>query len=118
MLECVKTVYLLHMKRQNVCTYKIPNCQYNIYCCCFMHLAPTCASDIPLVNGPVPIPDAQFTASSQWDFDNYGPHKARFNTTTSWCTSGDDANYQPSNMFIQVGVKTGKDMLLSKVIFI
>jgi len=53
-----------------------------------MCLAPTCPAEIPLVNGPVPIPYSHMTASSQYDTVYYGAHGARFHYTTAWCPTG------------------------------
>jgi len=68
-----------------------------------MREEPTCPLEIPLVSGPVPIPDAQFTASSELDA-TYGSKQARINTTTGWCPSLQALDTVP-NMFIQVSVK-------------
>jgi len=67
-------------------------------------LAPTCPLEIPLVNGPAPIPDAQITASSQLDDVSYGAQQARLISTTAWCPSSEALATVP-NVYIQVHVQ-------------
>ena len=72
-----------------------------------LHLALTCTSEIPLVNGPAPIPDAQITASSSWGGTTL-PQYARLNSTAgagAWCPGYDEINAPTLNMYIQVGIK-------------
>ena len=66
-----------------------------------------CSADIPLVNGPAPIPDSQITASSSWKL-NHGPQYARLNNTAeagAWCPGETEVNAPTPNMYIQVGIR-------------
>jgi len=67
-------------------------------------LAPTCTSEVPLVNGSNPIPDSYMTASSAYD-DNHGPRYARLNNIVgagAWCPTLGDAYAQQLTMHLQV----------------
>jgi len=72
--------------------------------CVLFKLAPSCAAEAPLVSGNTPVPDAQMTASSE--YDNYhGPRRARINNTAGsscWLCSTNETNAPEPRMYIQV----------------
>ena len=70
-------------------------------------VAPTCTSEIPLLNGPTPIPDLQITASSQID-SWHSPQYARLHNTAGangWCPSWAEQSATPPSMYLQVSAK-------------
>lgn len=69
-------------------------------------LVSSCGANTPLVSGTSPIPDAQMTASSEYD-DWHGPRHARLNNIGSagcWLAGNaekQNLNYVPG-MYLQV----------------
>ena len=63
--------------------------------------APMCPSEIPLINGPFPIPYSYITASSELRAE-LASYKARFHYTTAWCPANYETNNQSPTMYIQV----------------
>jgi len=68
------------------------------------HIAPACSPEVPLVNGPSPIPDDQMTASSQNNAD-LAPRYARLHNTVvhgAWCPASVEMDAAAPSMYIQV----------------
>ena len=64
--------------------------------------APFCNTAEPLLSGNNPVPDAHFTASSEYG-SAWAPHTARINATVyAWCPSQAEIDAVPPNFYIQV----------------
>jgi len=74
-------------------------------------VAPTCPSEIQLVNGPVRTPTSYITASSVRN-SAVGTYQARFDSTAAWCPADFDINVYQPNMYIQVSVQISRQYIL------
>jgi len=79
------------------------------------HIAPACSPEVPLVNGPSPVPDNQMTASSQNNAD-LAPRYARLHNTVvhgAWCPAIAETNAATPSMYIQVSTVNVTFMVIS-----
>ena len=82
-----------------------------------MNTAPTCNTEVPLVGGLIPVPDAHFTASSVWMSPNNDPYKARLNSASAWSASVAERDAPEPNYYLQVSFKFDQDRVVNVTLF-